>query len=342
MDVRILKPEEYAFINEAANHPLQSVEWGNARAAMGTEIVRFGSFVNNKLVRTFLMTLHPIPLSPYKLGYIPRSLLPTSDELAFLQEYGNTRKLIFIKLEPDASANETTLLEIQKLRSRFPLRRSPHQLFPDWTMVLDISLSEEELFASFKPKTRYNIRLAQKRGVVVREASDAEGFNTFVKLYFSTTARQGYLGHNERYHRIVWEALSPSIASILLAEHEGTPLAAYELFRFKNTLYYPYGGSSDQKRNLMGANAIMWEAIRYGKKCGCVTFDMWGSSPPTAPDDDPYAGFTRFKEGYGARFVEKVGSWDLVLSSLGYSLFTAAHGLRQNYLRMKLRRNRTR
>ncbi|MCX7996720.1 MAG: peptidoglycan bridge formation glycyltransferase FemA/FemB family protein [Patescibacteria group bacterium] len=336
MDVKLIPNALLPQINEVANHPLQSREWGDARARMGKTVVRFGSFDGGTLVRSFLMTLHSIPHTPYSLGYIQRSLLPNAAELSFLQDYGRKNRLIFIKLEPDTNADQSARDAVAALRTEFPLVRSPHQLFPDWTMELDISPSEDKLLASFKQKTRYNIRLAQKKGVTVREATGLDAFAQFSKLYFATTARQKYYGHDETYHRIVWETLSPSIASILLAEHEGTPLAAYELFRFKNTLYYPYGGSSDEKRNLMGANAIMWEAIRFGKRHGCTKFDMWGSSAPDARDDDPYSGFTKFKAGYGARFVEKIGSWDLVIHKVGYLLYSKAYVARTQYLRFLL------
>lgn len=337
MEVKLIPEELLPQINDVANHPLQSREWGHARARMGKTVVHFGSFDGDTLVRNFLMTIHPIPKTGYSLGYIQRSLLPNADELAFMREYGKQHKLVFIKLEPDTNADDISRAAVAALQKEFPLVRSPHQLFPDWTMELDISPTEDELMASFKQKTRYNIRLAQKKGVTVREATGNDAFTHFAKLYFATTARQKYYGHDEEYHRIVWESLSPSIASILLAEHEGTPLAAYELFRFKDTLYYPYGGSSDEKRNLMGANAIMWEAIRFGKKHGCLRFDMWGSSSPDAAENDPYGGFTRFKEGYGAKFVEKVGSWDLVVNKTFYGVYGVTHKVRSVLLRLRLR-----
>lgn len=326
-------PEEY---NEVVHHPLQSWEWGQARKEMGTEIVRIGGYLSEQLVECTLMTLHPIPHTHYKIGYIPRSLIPTYPLLNFLNDYARSNKVVFIKFEPDVNKSEQADAAIEDIRTSYPFVRSPHQLFPDWTMELDISNAEEELLKTMKPKTRYNIRLAAKKGVVIKEQNTEDGFEVFAKLYFDTTKRQNYLGHNKHYHKVIWENLKDTMATILIAWFEDTPLAAYELFVFKNKLYYPYGGSSEQYRNLMGANLLMWETIRYGKSKGADHFDMWGSSAPNA-EDDAFGGFTRFKEGYSAHYVEKIGSYDFIVRPHHYSAYNLAHQLRSWYLSMRLR-----
>jgi lipid II:glycine glycyltransferase (peptidoglycan interpeptide bridge formation enzyme) len=331
MAVTLLNEAAPDRVDALAKHPLQSWAWGEARARMGTEIVRVIESHDGNDRASFLMTVHPLP-GGFTIGYVPRSEIPSPEVFAFLAEYALSRRMIFIKFEPDAdrtSANETAIAD---LADEIPLKRSSHQLFPNWTMQMDLSPSEEELLSACKQKTRYNIRLAAKKGVVVEERTDYEGFEEFKALYFETTKRQGYYGHNEEYHRTVWDSLKGEIAHILVARYESTPLAAYELFLFKDTLYYPYGGSSDKMRNLMAANLLMWEAIRFGKKNGATTFDMWGSSSPDAGGADAYGGFTRFKEGYNARFVEKIGSYDLVTNGPAYSAYSIAHRLRNIYL----------
>lgn len=159
-----------------------------------------------------------------------------------------------------------------------------------------------------------------------------EGFHIFSRLYFETCKRQKYFGHTPEYHHLIWKHLQNKIAHILIAFYEDTPLAAYELFYFHNTLYYPYGGSSLEHRNLMGANLLMWEAMRLGLSLGATNFDMWGALAPDYKEDNPWAGFTRFKEGYGAVFTEMIGSFDLVIKPTLYPAYTALHSLRTLFL----------
>ncbi|HLL60645.1 MAG TPA: peptidoglycan bridge formation glycyltransferase FemA/FemB family protein, partial [Candidatus Nitrosocosmicus sp.] len=300
--------------NKHALHPLQSLEWGEARKKLGVEVVRFGEYEGEELVNVYQMTLHNLPYLPYRIGYIPKSNIPSKEVLDYLYNIGKEEKLIFIKFEPNA-----ILVEGENVNNRVPIEianivPSSNPLFPKWTLQLNLQKSEDELLANMKPKTRYNIRLAQKKGVVVKEMTNDEGFEIYAKLYFETCARQKYHGHNLQYHRTIFENLRGNIAHLLIAFYEKTPLAAYELFLFNDVLYYPYGGSSLEYRNLMGANLLMWETIKFGKQRGAVTFDMWGSAAPGYAETDPWAGFTRIKEGYGSEFVEFVGSYDLVIN----------------------------
>lgn len=314
--------------NAVVHHPLQSWEWGAARVETGVGVIRIGEYDHDTLHNVFTMTIHPVPHIPYRIGYIPRSVLPKTELLDFLNEYGKKNNLIFIKFEPyvEKNAGNETMKQWDKLTI------SQHPLFPVWTQMLDLTKTENELLDGMKPKTRYNIRYAQKQGVVVKEQSTDEGFAVFCDLYFKTTGRQDYHGHTPSYHKIIWNHLKEKIAHILIAYHEETPLAAYELLQFQDRWYYPYGGSSTEKRNLMGSNLLMWEAIRLGKKLGAHTFDMWGSLPPDYDHEDPWAGFTRFKEGYGTTFVEFVGSFDLVINPLLYPLYNLAYKIRQKIL----------
>lgn len=324
--VKIIDPEfDTKLFNSKANHPLQSWEWGEAREKMGITVTRFGEFDHDALINSFQMTVHPLGSLPYKIGYLPRSMHPSSQVFSFLQEYGQKNKLIFIKVEPyektpaiDRPAN---------------LVASPHALFPPWTQIVDLSPTEDELLKHMKQKTRYNIKLAQKKGVVVKEMSTDEGFNIFQKLYFDTCKRQKYFGHTTKYHEIIWNSLKNNIAHLLIAFYENTPLAAYELFHFHDRFYYPYGGTSAEYRNLMAANLLMWEAILLGKRLGSKKFDMWGSLPPEYDSKHDWAGFTRFKEGYGGEFVHLAEGQDLVINKSLYTLYNTAYKAREFYLR---------
>lgn len=321
--------------NSAAIHPLQSWEWGEARKRMGIEVLRLGEFSKDQLENVYQLTFHPIPYTGFKIGYLPRSVFPSKKTMEFLHEYGQKRKVIFIKIEPyefiSKLKTQNSKLQLQSKN----LIKSSHPLFPEWTQILNLHKSEEELLKSMHPKTRYNIRLAQKKGVVVKEMSDGKGFEIFSKLYFDTCRRQKYFGHTPRYHKIVWEALKKDIAHIFIAFYNDIPLAAYELFYFNDIFYYPYGGTSLEYRNFMAANLLMWEAIRLGKQLGAKYFDMWGSLPPRYDQNHSWSGFTRFKEGYGTEFVQFAGSYDLVINPSGYKVYNMLYKLRETYLQIR-------
>lgn len=314
--------------NAHATHPLQSWQWGEARRKTGTDVVRLGEYENGTLKNVFQMTLHPLRPLPFRIGYLPRSVYPSVHTLDFLTGYARKNRLLFIKIEPYTKQDEAPELDPR-------LVVSPHALFPPWTQMLDLTPDEDSLLKNMKQKTRYNIRLAQKKGVVVKEMSDDRGFAVFSRLYFDTCRRQKYYGHTEEYHRIIWNALKDGTAHILIAYYGETPLAAYELFHFNGVFYYPYGGTSLEYRNLMPANLLMWEAVRMGKRLGAKRFDMWGSLPPGYDHNHPWAGFTRFKEGYGTEFVRLADGLDLVPDRTPYMLYNAAYAARGWYLALR-------
>lgn len=330
MDVKIITDDfnihEY---NAKVTHPLQSWEWGVARKEMSLEVLRIGEFSGETLIDVYQISFHQIPYTPWKIGYLPRSKFPSTAIFDFLQEYGKSHKVIFIKFEP----NERLKSDIRHPTS--DIHKSPHPLFSDWTVVLNLKQSEEEILKNMKPKTRYNIRLAQKKGVVVREESNEVGFDKFVKLYFETCRRQSYYGHSINYHQTVWKHLKEKIAHIFIAYYNNEPLATFELFYFNRVLYYPYGGTSIQHRNVMAANLLMWEAIRFGKKMGAEIFDMWNSLSPDHQGNPAWEGFTRFKEGYGGEFVPMMGSFDLVIDRGIYQLYSQIYKLRNIYLKLR-------
>lgn len=348
MEIRLIdsRVDRIVYNNKAA-HPLQSWEWGEARKKMGIEVVRVGEYEKNVLKNIFQITFHKIPHTPLTIGYLPRSIMPNEKVLEYCAREGKKRKSIFIKIEPYAvkahcgsgvmgenkEAYSSQIGSSETIHNE-RLAISPHPLFPNWTQIIDLTQSEEKLLKNMHPKTRYNIRLAQKKGVVVKEMTNEDGFNIFSKLYFDTCRRQGYRGHTEIYHKMVYEALKNTTAHILIAYYKNIPLSAFEIFIFNDVMYYPYGGSSIEFRNVMAPNMLMWEAIRFGKKRGVKSFDMWGSLPPDYDRSGSWAGFTRFKEGYGGRFVEFVGSFDLIINPFFYRIYNSAHSLRRIIMRM--------
>lgn len=332
MDIRILDTYDAAQWNAVAPHPMVSWEWGEARKQMGIDVLRLGEFEGDNLKSVFQVTFHPIPHTNMTVGYMPRTQIPSKLVLDEVQREANKRKAIFIKMEPYVRKDS---VEGDGAFEKFCFLTTPssHPMFPQWTQMLDLTKSEEELAAAMKSKWRYNMGLAERKAVVVREMTNDEGFEHFAKLYFETTGRQDYSGHTRHYHKVIFDTLKGSMSHILIAFYNNVPLSAYHLLLFNGILYYPYGGSAIIHRDVMASNLLMWEAIRFGKNHGAHTFDMWGS---LGPDYDRnaggWAGFSRFKEGYGTEFVEFIGSYDYVLSPVLYRVYNVADVIRKKFL----------
>jgi lipid II:glycine glycyltransferase (peptidoglycan interpeptide bridge formation enzyme) len=317
MDLREITEDQIGAYNSAVTHIIQSWEWGEFRKKLGLPVLRFGIFKQGRLSKAFTLTLHKIPFTKYFVGYLPKGPLPDKELSTALEIIGKQYSCAFIKIEPNVPKTK----EPYTIYPTF--LPSPKPLFTRFNFLLDLKKSEEELLKSFHSKTRYNIKVAQKKGVKVKEQNDEKGFKTYLKLYFETTARQSYFGHNINYHRKAWETLNKEgLSHILIAYYKKEPLTAWMLVQFKDTLYYPYGGSSDKHREVMSSNLVAWEAIRLGQKLGCEILDMWGALGPEADPKDPWFGFHRFKQGYGGNLVEYVGSFDLIFNTPLYFAFT--------------------
>jgi lipid II:glycine glycyltransferase (peptidoglycan interpeptide bridge formation enzyme) len=338
MPTQIITQGERNAFNTLATHPLQSYEWGEFRENTGVKVIRRGIFEKNQLIDGFQLTIHPIPHTPWHLGYLPKSKLPTKELIRELQNIGKEENCVAIQLEPNVIKDKNTEHQLHDLG----LRASVHPLFTKYTFLLDLTKSEEELLQNMHSKTRYNIRVAQKHDVIVTEDNSKEAFEAYIQLTHETTTRQRFYAHSESYHRQQWEILPHThekeklTSHLLTAKYNQKILTAWIVFMFHDTLYYPYGASTNKHREVMANNLIMWEAIRFGKKHGLKSFDMWGAADVEQPEPShPYYGFHRFKQGYGATYTEFVGSYDLVIHPLLYKLYAVADKARWFLLRLK-------
>lgn len=317
MDLRILEESSREEYNRLATHVIQSWEWGEFRKSLGIPLKRYGLFKNNRLNKAFQISFHKIPLLKHNVGYLPKGPFPDSELAEALAKISRENDCVFIKTEPDI---ETGVLE--KPDKHF--KKSLKPLFTKYNFVLDLTPSEEDLLKNMHQKTRYNIKVAVKKGVKVEIADSKDALKDYLKLYFDTTKRQGYFGHNENYHTKVFETFSKTNQVKFAIAYLGkVPLVAWMLLIFKDTLYYPYGGSSYLHRDAMASNLVAWEAIKLGKKLGLKKFDMWGALGPNADPKDSWYGFHKFKMGYGGRLAEYIGSFDLVTNSPIYYAFNS-------------------
>lgn len=318
--------------NQVVSHPLQSYEWGEFRKTTGIKVIRRSLVENGKIKDGFTLTIHKVPKTKFTIGYLPKGNKPNKELLKELERIGKEEKCIFIQLEPN-------IIEIENLN----LRPSFHPLFTKFTFILDIDKAEEELLKNMHPKTRYNIKVAQKHNVNVYEDNSENAFKEYQKLTQETTNRQKFYAHTPSYHQKMWNTLKITTeknpnsltAHLLKAEYKNETLATWVLFIFHKTLYYPYGASSSKHRNVMASNLIMWEAIKFGKKHKLQKFDMWGALGNDPNHNDPWYGFHKFKEGYGAELTEFAGSYDLVINPTLYQLYKLADRTRWAYLRLR-------
>jgi lipid II:glycine glycyltransferase (peptidoglycan interpeptide bridge formation enzyme) len=317
MDLKIISDSQKSQYNKSVTHVMQSWQWGEFREQMGVKLSRFGLYDDKKLIDAFQITFHKIPFLNQYVGYLPKGPFPDQDLAKALKEIGQKNNCAFIKLEPNIKINNSQ----SKIDNSF--KTSPKPMFSKHNFLLDLTPSEERLLANMHPKTRYNIRVAEKHGVKVEDRTDDGALEIYLKLYFETTKRQGFAGHNANYHRTVFKTLKEAgLAKLMIATYEGEPLTAWCVFIFKDTIYYAYGGSSKSHPEVMSNNLVCWEVIKLGKKLGLKTFDMWGALGSDPDPKDPWIGFHRFKKGYGGELVEYIGTYDYILNWPIYILFT--------------------
>jgi lipid II:glycine glycyltransferase (peptidoglycan interpeptide bridge formation enzyme) len=172
-----------------------------------------------------------------------------------------------------------------------------------------------------KQKTRYNIRLAGRKGLTVRFGNQ-EDFTPLFKLYAETSIRDGFVIRDRGYYHRTWKIFfEAGLLDILVAEVERQPVAGLFLFRFGQTAYYMHGMSSSAHREKMASHLLQWEAIRRAKSLGCTRYDLWGA-PDRFTEEDALWGVYRFKEGLGGKVIRSIGAWDFPVKPWLYKLYT--------------------
>lgn len=320
-----------------APHLLQSWEWGEVKAQTGWAAHRLlwtqpGSAVP---VAAASLLLRRVNRLPWGVAYVPKGPAldwadPAAVELALagVEAAARQRRAIFVKIDPDVDPASSAGQQLTAALQRRGWQPSPEQIQFRNTALLDLTAGEEALLAAMKPKWRYNIRLAERRGVQVRVGGPAD-LPTFYALYAETGQRDGFIVRPFEYYRQTWERfMQPAEgeapwAALLLAEVEGDAVAGLILFGFGGTAWYMYGASSERQRNLMPNHLLQWEAMRLAAGRGCAIYDLWGA-PDVLEESDPMWGVWRFKEGFGAQFAPHIGAWDFPASPLLYRLYTQA------------------
>ena len=341
MITRILYNEEKDAYSKVVTHPVQTWEWGTFQESQGHKVYRLGIFDQEKMVSGYSLSFHKIPHTNFSIGTILRGPEIDNDLIKNVKKIAETENALFVKMEPDIIEkvydNKCQLIKNKTIILNFPnLVVSPKVAFYPHSFIIDLTLSEDELLANLSPKTRYNIKVANRHGVTITHSTSDQDFETYLKLLFDTTKRQGFYLHSQNYHRQLWKTLkSTGMAEIFLATYQDQVLAAFMVFKLKDRLFYPYGASLDTHREVMAPTLLMWELIKYGQSLGLKSFDTWGCLGPDAHEGENGFGFHRFKQGYGGNLVQFVGTYDLVINSRLYQLYNFIDKYRWKLLRLK-------
>ena len=272
----------------------------------------------------------PVPLGSYWLS----SRMTIPDNMA-LPNF--TKEPCFVRLEP-ADAESFAHLQDFAAANKLSLVTT-HAVQPRQTSLVAISGSDDEMLAAMKPKHRYNLRLAQKNGLVAEAYSKnlTAHFERFWTLLTATASRQGFRTHAKEYYRQMLESLEPAgMAHLLFVRQGEEDLATLLLITYEDTATYLHGASSDAFKQLMAPYLLHWEAIRLAKEAGCATYDLWGTDAEYNEEKKEWqakagagsAGTTRFKLGFGGAIVDYPGAFDLVLKPFCYTLYKNLRSLR--------------
>jgi peptidoglycan pentaglycine glycine transferase (the first glycine) len=303
-------------------HLLQTAAWGELKCAYGWSLEHVFSADAGAQV-----LFRSLPLG-LRLAYVPKgpfgAWLP--DLLPQLEEACRAHGALALTVEPD----EAEPSEVGAHLSSLGFRPCPRPIQPRRTLLVDLQGSEDDVLGRMSQKTRYNIRLAVKKDVLVRPSSDLEAFGRMTQ---ATGERDAFGVHDPGYYRRAYELFHPIDACELLAAyHQDQLLASLMVFSHGSTAIYLYGASFDLERQRMPTYLLQWEAMRWARARGCTTYDLWGV-PDTEQAvlerdfpkrQDGLWGVYRFKRGFGGRLVRSVGAWDRVYKPVAYRAYLLA------------------
>lgn len=333
-------------------HLLQTWEWSQVKAKYGWQALPFvWQDAPGKPVAAALVLKRSLPVAGFAkkmcVLYIPKGpLMDWSDAALRLRVLKDLRTLakrqgaIFVKIDPDVvlgtgvpGAEDALEMEGGKaVRTELGTngwRFSQDQIQFRNTVLIDLTASEDELLSRMKQKARYNLRLAQKKGVTVRVGT-ADDLPLMYRMYAETSVRDGFLIREEGYYQTIWRTFmgvppSPDsrqpFTEPLIAEVEGDVVGAMSMFYFAGKATYLFGMSRGTHREKMPNYLLQWEAMRRAKALGCRTYNLWGA-PDEFNESDGLWGVFRFKEGLGGVVSRTIGAWDFTPNPLLYKMYT--------------------
>ncbi len=310
--------DKIAWNNFLLNQPtqtgifLQSAQWLDFQEAAGHKALRLAYSDEKENITGLCGVIFRTAKFGKKYFYIPRGPIGKPEELiSEIIKLAKKENSIFLKIEPS----------VEFRVSSFKFKKTS-SVQPRQTIVLDLNKSEEELLSSMHEKTRYNIRLAEKKNLFIKKGSAED----FWKLMEDTTKRDKFSSHPKKHYQMMLEKISgdgkKEMRTELKMVYSGdTPLAAAIVGYFGDTVTYIHGASSNENRNLMAPYFLHWEIIKEAKKLGYKFYDFWGI------DEKKWPGVTRFKKGFGGFEINYPGTFDLPIDKFWYTIYNLAKKL---------------
>ncbi|MDS1030365.1 peptidoglycan bridge formation glycyltransferase FemA/FemB family protein [Bacillota bacterium LX-D] len=317
-------------------HILQSYEWGEVKALTSWEPLRLVVEEEGKIVAALSILKRKLPVFNKAIFYAPRGPVVDPTNYALMDFlWKETKKIakkhgaILLKIDPDISVqNQDFINYFQQAGFRSAQSGEGFEgTQPKFVFRLDIKPTLEELFANLHSKTRYNLRLAEKRGVTIRTAENKEDLKIFYDVLIETAERDKFLIRSYAYFETIWEQLvEKGLAKIFLAEYEQKVIAGTLALLYGDKVWYLYGASSNKYRNVMPNYLLQWTMIKWAKENNCTLYDFRGV-PGELTEDNPLYGLYRFKKGFNGDFTEFIGEFDLVFDKLWYAAWNMAEPL---------------
>lgn len=304
-----------AGVNAGSVHPLQTNAWGDYYKALGFEIVKIDGSDSESPLQVLLQISKT---GGFRLAYLPRAPLPDSRQIEDLRKIIRSYSCLSLKIEPCfgwslplADSDHLERRRIQEwVKSKGGLPSCG--FYAAHTMHIPLASSDEDQLQGMHQKTRYNIRLSERRGIEVIEDTSDACFETFLRLFFEDTVPRAEINcpHSEESLRLFWQIMKPTGALHLLkAVYRGEVTAVMMLFQCGDRLYFPHGASSRRHQNRMPNYSLLWQAIRFGKSLSCNMLDLWGIRPPLSVSEN---GLYRFFSGFGAQTWQWSESFDFL------------------------------
>ena len=321
--------------NFLKNHPRcnfqQSLEWGEVKTNWKKEVI-LSLDENENIIGSLCIWIRKIPIFG-NLMYSTRGPIcdiynekVIKDLTDGANELAKKYNAFVLRIEPDILKKDDKFREIAEkvgFKIKDDSKDFKDEIQPRFVFRLNIkNKTEDEIFQNFHSKTRYNIRLAIKKGVVIREGSK-DDLKDFYKIMIETGQRDDFIIRSLEYFEKMYDCLAPEHMKLLMAYHENKPIAGIIPIMYGNKVWYLYGASSNSYRNLMPNYLLQWTMIKEAIQRGADIYDFRGVSG-VVDENHPQYGLYRFKKGFGAEFTEFIGEVYIPYKKLTYKMYKLA------------------
>lgn len=334
--------------SQPGGHLLQSYQWGELIEYQGGRVCRLGALEDGDLVGAMMLIVAPVPLPAPLPGhgfswlYCPRGPLvagPDAPALAALLEEAHAlaRKehMVVLRLETNITEDDPRKDDWMAAYRALGFRTNPIAVHGRRSWVLDLRPDLDTLFASFRKAWRQDIHIAERRGVVVREAENDADFDAYYQLLQRTSKRANFFIHNKEHHREMLRLFSQTGDAVLyLAELDGKPIAAKMLIRFGDWCFDMFGATTDNDPSLPKTHLLQFRCLQWAKEHGCLFFDFRTIPEVLKPGEEMW-GVYQFKKGFGGFSRLHLPTLDYVYRPLSYTIWRRSAQIRRLLRRIK-------